>query len=169
MEVGCALIPLVAMWRAETYVDLILGTAFLWVLAGLALCDATRYRLPDPLMLVLYATGFAVAATTPGLTAWAAMMDMAVGLGIALIVRWSYWLWRGREGLGFGDVLLFGGLALTMGAAALPMIALVAAIGALAGAAIGSWRKGQSLRSTAATPFGAWLCLAAAGIWVLGI
>ena len=169
MEVACACVPVLAMWRAETNVELILGTALLWVLAGLALCDATRYRLPDPLMLGLYAVGCAIALNTPGLTVLAAMVDVGVGLGVALAVRWSYWLWRRREGLGFGDVLLFGGLALAMGAVALPMIALLAATGALAGAMVASWRKGSRVRPTAATPFGAWLCLAAGCVWVFGL
>ena len=55
--------------------------------------------------------------------------------GLILLIRWTYWLVRRREGIGLGDAKLMAMLAVWLG---LPGAMLAFAIGVLLGAVVGS-------------------------------
>jgi len=89
---------------------LLLGSTLL--LAGMI--DLRWYWLPDRITLPMAAIGLLVAAVDGnGLNA---LIGLASGAGLFLVVRVAYKMLRGREGLGMGDVKL----AAAMGAWLLP-------------------------------------------------
>lgn len=159
---------------APTPATVILGALFLWSLLALALADLRHYRLPDPLTGALVVGGLALALTGDG-TGWPTMTDRAVGAvlgatvgsGSFLVLRLGYRWFAGREGMGLGDVKLMAGIGAALGAAALPMVVLLAGVSALLITALRAWRRGRSLRRTGRVPFGAFLAMAAAAVWLL--
>lgn len=164
VELLCAGAPLLVVPATNTAAEALLGTAFFWGLIGLAVCDSVAYRLPDPLLtgLALVAAGMALEHPARDLSTGA--QDGAVCFALAWGLAALYGRLRGREGLGFGDVKLFGVLGLALGGAAMPLVALAAALGGLLAALVRT-RSRRRLRAAAAVPFGAWLCIAAAGVW----
>jgi leader peptidase (prepilin peptidase) / N-methyltransferase len=139
-----------------------LAALWLWCLLALALSDLRAYRLPDVLTGALLALGFAM--TWPD---WdGAALGAAVGAGAFAALRLAYRALAGREGMGFGDVKLMAGIGAGLGAPALPMVALIAAGGALIAAAGTALRRGRLPRRRSAVPFGAWLSAAAVAVWV---
>lgn len=161
-ELGGVSLAALAILVAPTPAVMVLGALWLWLLMGLALCDLTAMRLPDPLNAALLATGLALGAL--GLGAGTALIGAGVGAGTFLAIRLGYHALRGREGLGMGDVKLMAGIGAALGWAALPLVALVAALAALALTL--ALRHGRVARD-AEIPFGAYLCAAAALVWLL--
>lgn len=132
-----------------------------WTLLALAAIDLEHWLLPDALTLPLLAAGLAATALTapselPGHAA-AAAAGWAGLAGFAALYR----RFRGREGLGGGDVKLFAAGGAWVGLAALPAVLVVAAASGLALALL---RHGRELGRTSAVPFGPPLCVA---IWAL--
>ncbi|MCC5969530.1 MAG: prepilin peptidase [Pararhodobacter sp.] len=159
---------------APTAAAAFLGALFLWCLLALALSDLRFFRLPDPLTAALALIGFALALAGDG-SGWphwperlgAAVIGAVVGGGSFWALRLAYRQITGREGMGMGDVKLMAGIGAGLGAAALPMVTLLAGLSALVLAALRAWRRGRGLRRTGRVPFGAFLALAAAAIWLL--
>lgn len=167
------------LWRAE-WAGLALGAAaaglaadpvqavaaalWLWVLLALALADLRAFRLPDPLTLALAVFGAALAWPD-----WAGALTGAIaGAGAFWAIRAGYAAVAGREGMGLGDVKLMAGIGAGLGWMALPWVALVAALAALAGTWARQALRGRPLRRTTRVPFGAWLAGAAAAVWMAG-
>jgi len=148
--------------------DIWLSAVFLWLLLALTLCDLQWYRLPDLLTGTLFLTALGIAARGGGLDQ--ALIGAGLGSGAFLALRLGYYAIRGREGLGLGDVKLMAGLGAFAGPLDLPLLVLIAALGALAGAGLDHMvdrrRRGTSL-AIRKLPFGAALCGAAAILWVL--
>jgi leader peptidase (prepilin peptidase)/N-methyltransferase len=143
---------------ARLWLDCALG----WVLLALAWIDAEWFLLPDALTLPLIPAGLAAAA-------WIApedLYDHALGAVLGYLGFWLiaalYLRLRGREGLGLGDAKLLAAAGAWLGWAALPMIVLIAAIGALIVALIMAL-SGRRIDATTALPFGPFLALA---IWL---
>ncbi|MDZ7708817.1 MAG: prepilin peptidase [Roseovarius sp.] len=160
-ELGGVALASAAILTAPSPALMVLGALWLWLLMGLALCDLTAMRLPDPLNAALLATGLALGALGPGLGA--ALIGAGAGAGAFLAIRLGYQGLRGREGLGMGDVKLMAGIGAGLGWQALPLVALLAALGALMLTLM--LRRGPVARD-AEIPFGAYLCGAAALIWI---
>jgi leader peptidase (prepilin peptidase) / N-methyltransferase len=153
---------LLAVWLAGGGVQAGLAALWLWCLLALALCDLRAYRLPDVLTGALLGFGFAM--TWPD---WqGAALGAAVGAAAFGALRLAYRALAGREGMGLGDVKLIAGIGAGLGAGALPMVALIAAGGALVAAGLSALRHGRLPRRRAAVPFGAWLSAAAVAVWV---
>jgi leader peptidase (prepilin peptidase)/N-methyltransferase len=155
---------------------------FLGCLLALAVADGETRQLPDEITLGGWATGIALAASGPGFAP--ALWASFGGAGLAAAVGLGYQRWRGREGLGWGDVKMIGLLGAFLGVSA-GLVGLF--LGAVAGAAAGaaqallvfaqrrrrgaSWRRAR--QSTAvflargAIPFGVFLAAggAAALFW----
>ena len=68
-ELGGVALASAAILTAPSPPIMALGALWLWLLMGLALCDLTAMRLPDPLNAALFATGLALGALGPGLGA----------------------------------------------------------------------------------------------------
>lgn len=146
-----------------------LSAALLWLLLALVLCDLRWFRLPDALtgLLLALALGLALARfpVLPG-GPGPALAGAGLGAGGFWALRAGYRRWRGRQGMGLGDVKLMAGLGALVGPWALPQMLLLAALGALAVAAWQARRRRGALRGDRPLPFGAALCLAGAAIWL---
>ena len=159
---------------APTPVAALLAALFLWCLLALALADLRFFRLPDPLTAALAVLGVALMLAGDG-TGWPEWPDRLVasalgalaGGGSFLALRLGYRLITGREGMGLGDVKLMAGIGAGLGAAALPVVTLLAGVSALVVAGLRAWRRGRGLRRAGRVPFGAFLALAAAAVWLL--
>lgn len=87
---------------------------------------------------------------------------IGAGAGAFLAIRWIHAALRGREGLGLGDVKRMAGIGAALGWAALPLVALLAALAALAVAGLGR----PALTAETEIPFGACLAASAAVLWM---
>lgn len=160
-EIGGVALAAAAIWVAQSPAQMALGALYLWLLMGLALCDLAAFRLPDALNAALLTTGLALAVQAGALGA--GLIGAGVGAGAFLAIRLGYGLLRGREGLGLGDVKLMAGIGAGLGWQALPLVALLAALWAMAWALL---RGGVTARDTE-IPFGAYLATAAGVLWLV--
>ena len=64
-EVAATAVAVLVVWLPLNGIQTFIGAAYLWVLLALALIDARHFRLPDPLTLVLFALGLALAGADP--------------------------------------------------------------------------------------------------------
>lgn len=158
-------LAILAVWVAATPADMVLGALWLWCLFGLLLCDLSDFRLPDALTGLLVLTGGAMAWADPARGFDDALIGAGIGAGAFLAIRLAYQLVRRREGLGLGDVKLMAGIGAGLGWAALPSVALVASLGALAMTGLRAVQGNRAQGSTE-IPFGAYLAGAAALVWL---
>lgn len=99
--------------------------------ALLALCviDARTRLLPDALTLPLLAGGLLASALgLTGLSPGASLLGAILGYASFRLVAWAYERWRGRVGLGGGDVKLLAALGAWLGAERLPALVWLAAL-----------------------------------------
>jgi leader peptidase (prepilin peptidase)/N-methyltransferase len=140
-------------------------------MAAVAMSDAKRFIVPDRLSLPaipagLIASGW-LAVDTPAhavmLSHLAAALTGAVSL---LAIREAYAALRGREGLGLGDVKLASVAGAWTGFAGLPLVLLLACLGAMAAIMVASLRGVAKLTATSAVPLGATLAPAIWLVWL---
>lgn len=99
-----------------------------WVLVGLAVLDAEHFWLPDAVTLpgivagILFYTLIFVQTTQfyslindPAFACGMRILAAFAGAGIVLLIRWVYFLFRRREGIGMGDAKLMAMLAAWLG------------------------------------------------------
>ncbi|MET0360470.1 MAG: A24 family peptidase [Sphingobium sp.] len=157
MELGAAMIGMIAFAFAPDLLAAIGWVLLGWILLALAVLDARHFWLPDALTLPLAFLGFVVGPYA----AQAAMADRwigaAAGYGVLMAVALGYRLLRGREGLGLGDAKLLGAIGAWAGWQALPFVLLIASLAGL-GWAVTSGRG--AVRADMRVPLGAYLCLA---------
>jgi leader peptidase (prepilin peptidase)/N-methyltransferase len=158
-------------------VTIVLGQfIFYWILVALAALDAENLWLPNMITLPGIALGLLFSFITdlesrryfmasPGPLRLIAERILAIVLtaGLLLLIRWLYWVFRRREGMGLGDVKLIAMLAAWLG---LPTTLLAFFIGAILGAVAGlvviavpSTRDEGEGWSTTKLPFGTFLCI----------
>lgn len=136
------------------------GAALGWTLLALAMIDVEHGVLPDPLTLGLLLLGLAVAAIDAGGPPTGAAIGALVGLGAFGAIAALYPRVRGRAGLGWGDVKLFGAAGAWVGWEGLPEVMLIAAATGIA--AVLARRVIAAVPLDRAIPFGPMLAL---GIW----
>ncbi len=141
------------------------GAVFGWLLLALALLDARHAWLPDRLTLPLALAGLAagLAGISPGLAD--RLIGGAVGYLAFTAVRYGYRLLRHREGMGGGDVKLFGAIGLWLGWQMLPIVLFIAATAGLVWSLIPLARGGR-VTPTASVRFGVFLALAGWLGWI---
>lgn len=161
MELGASGLAVLAILRGGSGVDVWTSALLLWLLMALAASDLIRFRLPDALTAALAALCLG-AALPKGLFIYA-LAGALLGAGAFMLLRLAYRAWRGREGLGQGDVKLMAGLGALTGPGGLPLLVLIASLGALAGTLL--LRQGR-LRGDLVLPFGAALSAAGAVLWL---
>ncbi len=166
IETAGAVLAILAVSVAASPLHMLLGALFLWCLMGLILCDLADFRLPDFLTLALFLIGLALAIEDPNRTLQDALIGAAAGAGSFLLIRIGYKALRGREGLGLGDVKLMAGIGAAIGLTALPITALIAALGAMLITAAMSLLGTERMKPTTAIPFGAYLSGAAGLVWL---
>lgn len=159
-EIAATGVAVLALLRGGTAWEVWTSAGLLWLLLALAVCDLVWFRLPDALTAALAALCLGAALAQGVLLA--ALGGALIGAGAFLLLRIGYRALRGREGLGLGDVKLMAGLGALTGPQALPLLVLIAALGALAAALVA--RRG--LRGDLALPFGAALAGAGAVLWL---
>lgn len=128
-------------------------------LLSLALIDLRERRLPDALTLPLALVGFIVSAWRAG----GVPVPELVGAFAGFLVFWAlgelYYQLRGAEGLGLGDAKLLGAAGAWLGWRDLPVLVLIAALGALVATLI----HRPDRRDIA---FGPWLAATFLGLWL---
>jgi leader peptidase (prepilin peptidase) / N-methyltransferase len=147
--------------------DGLLGACLAMLMLAIACNDARHYLIPNELTAAAFGLAFLHAAViTPNAGAsplfWMVFRASAVALPLLLLMVF-YRHWRGREGLGLGDVKL----AAVAGAwLELPTAAAVielAALSAIAAYVAGTVMRRRPLRATAFLPFGLFM---APAIWI---
>lgn len=167
IEIAAMLAAVVVVIRVPGTADMWLYAITIWCLIALFYSDLLHYRLPDVLTLALFVLGLTLAGTDPA-RGW---LDGLVSAGAALAAFWAirlgYFHWRGREGLGLGDVKLMAGIGAAVGWAAVPVVTLLAALLALAVVAVQAIAERRRPDSDARLPFGSYLVAATAVILML--
>lgn len=166
---------------------------FYWLLVALATLDAEHLWLPNKITLPGILLGFLFSVGKATLVALSPVHDSVSTIealkfevipaaiwsiaaivfcgGLLLLIRWLYWVFRHRDGMGLGDVKLIAMLAAWLG---LPQTLLAffisAMLGAIAGIAVivaPSRRESGQDWATAKLPFGTFLCIGGivASLW----
>lgn len=170
---GCLLLALTAM--AGVLASLVIapgaeglaGAYLAALMVAIAATDARTYLIPNELNAAAFALAVLRAGTiipNAGLSAmlWAAFRAAVVALALLLLVL-SYRHWRGREGLGLGDVKLAAVAGAWLDFTTVAAMIELAALSAIAAYIANSVRRGRPLRATAFLPFGLFLGPA---IWI---
>lgn len=134
-----------------------------WTLLALTVIDVEHLLLPDRLTLPLLWAGllWSVTGWTHGPDPTDAILGAAAGYLSLWTVYHGFRLATGREGMGYGDFKLTAALGAWLGWVALPVLILLAALGALLAALIPALFRREVVMRLAFGPF-----LALAG-WVL--
>lgn len=140
------------------------STAILTVFLGLLVrIDLREKRLPDRYTLPLIVLGLSLNAyargTLPVGEIWGAIVGYVTFWGLGSL----FFRLRGQEGLGLGDAKLLAAAGAWLGISVLPMVVLLAALGALGFAVITQRGRTDQLA------FGPWLAAAFFVLWVLRI
>lgn len=150
-----------------TGTDGLFGAFLAALMLAIAITDADRYIIPNEL------TGAAVAlalfrAGTVGPDAgwegvlWAACRAAAIALPLLALMA-GYRRWRGRDGLGLGDIKLAAVAGAWLGWVMIFAVLELATLAAIAAYLINAFIRKRPLRGTAFLPFGAFL---APAIWL---
>ncbi len=168
IAVELAAIAIAAISALMMPAELVWLTAmFGWVLLLLAAIDARTFLVPDVLTLPLLVAGIAFGFWRGG-DAWMThVFGAIIGWGASFVLMISYRAWRGRDGLGGGDVKLFGAAGAWLGPFALASVALLGAITALMATLVMA-ALGQEISRTTKLPFGPFLAFGIFATWILG-
>jgi leader peptidase (prepilin peptidase)/N-methyltransferase len=164
-----ALVSLAVLPAGEAAMSTALGAAMMAVAA----IDAEEMRIPDwislpAIPLGLLASGSLIDGGIPGMASESHLVGMVVGFGALWLLATGYRRWRGRDGLGLGDVKLGAAAGAWVGVELLATVLLAAAISALVAVAVAT-RLGRLEASwAAAIPFGTFLAPAIWLVWFLG-
>ena len=120
-----------------------------WQLLLLAILDAEHFWLPDPLVLLLAASGLGVAAMGGPERLIPSAIGALVGFAALFAIASLYKRIRGRTGMGGGDPKLFGAIGAWVGWQALPTVLLIGAGLGIGFAIFESIRDGGVIKSGA--------------------
>jgi leader peptidase (prepilin peptidase) / N-methyltransferase len=143
------------------------GAGLAVLMVAIAAVDARRFIIPDELTAAALALGLAYAAAEDN-EIWAQALAWSVLRGVVpalafLGVRGGYRRWRGREGIGLGDVKLAGVAGVWLDWQAIPVAIEIAAVAALGAYLIMHFYLRRRVRPTTRLPFGLFL---APAIWI---
>ncbi len=164
VELAGALLALALWGRFPGSPLLIAYGPFALALLALSAIDLEHRLLPDAITLPGIGLGLGLALVLPHLSLRGAAAGALLG-GLSLyVVGWLYEQFKGRQGLGGGDVKLLAMIGAFLGAAALPLVIFFsAALGSLVGLVVvlaqGRWRQGHW--RSAAIPYGPFLAAGA--------
>ncbi len=156
-----ASIVLVPDWRGPW------GAGLAALMAAVAAIDARRFIIPDELTVAALALGLAYGVVTD-VDTWAQALALSAlrGATPALAffgVRAAYRWWRGRDGIGLGDVKLAAVAGVWLDWATIPVAVEIAALAALGGYLVLHFGFRRTVRLTTRLPFGLFL---APAIWI---
>jgi leader peptidase (prepilin peptidase) / N-methyltransferase len=149
----------------------LLGAGLGVLMLAIAVVDARRFIIPNELVLAALALGFVHASIeeTDGILralAAAALRGAVLAL-LFLSLRELYARWRGREGLGLGDVKLAAAAGVWLDWPAMPIAIEIAALGALALYVLGHALGRRRIHAATRLPFGLFLAPAIWLAWLL--
>lgn len=156
IEAAAALLGAAAFWAAPGWPGLATAV-FAWALLALLVLDADHFWLPDRITLPLLALGVVAGPGAPADRLWAAAIAGGALWALSLSYRW----WRGRDGLGLGDVKLAAAIGAWLSPMLLAPLLLLAAVLGMGLVLVDRWRHGP-VAADMRLPFGA--CLAAAAL-----
>ncbi len=167
VELVMAMVLLLGYWRLGG-LQLVFFTPFIVLLLVIFLTDMQDFMIPDWASLGGLTLGLVLAFVgTPGLpAAQTALLGASIGFSLIWGINFLYRLWRGRDGMGFGDVKLMAMLGAWLGPVSLLPILFAAS---LAGAVFGIIMicvSRQQNDAPAQLPFGCFL-VPAACFWLL--
>jgi leader peptidase (prepilin peptidase) / N-methyltransferase len=140
-------------------------------MVAIASVDARRFIIPDELTAAALALGLAYAAvedtdTWAQALAWAVLRGAIPALAF-FAVRAGYRRWRGREGIGLGDVKLAGVAGVWLDWPTIPIAIEIAALAALGTYMVRHFYLRGTVRPTMRLPFGLFLAPAIWIAWIL--
>ncbi len=145
----------------------LLGAFLAALMLAIAVIDSGRYLIPNELT----AAALALALVRAGLAGpeanwlaalWAGFKAIAVAVPLLLLMI-GYRCWRGRDGLGLGDIKLAGVAGAWLGFVTIFAVIELAALTALGAYVVNGYLRQRPLKATAFLPFGAFL---APAIWL---
>jgi leader peptidase (prepilin peptidase)/N-methyltransferase len=143
------------------------GAAMALVMLAIAVTDWRRFIIPNWLNGLGLALALLHAGARDQSMIVAAVVDAAIrAIGLALmflVVRYLYARFRGRQGLGLGDVKLAGVAGAWLDVDMIAIAVQLAVLAALLGYAVRQWILRRPVSATARLPFGVFL---APSIWV---
>jgi leader peptidase (prepilin peptidase) / N-methyltransferase len=141
----------------------ILGAGLGLLMAAIAVVDGRHFIIPNSLSIATLALGLINAAMADGWTGVALALQRGAVLALAFLgLRAGYQWFRGRTGIGLGDVKLAGAGGVWLGWMMLPLAVEIAALAALAVSAV-RWLAGRPVRRSTRVPFGMFF---APAIWL---
>jgi leader peptidase (prepilin peptidase) / N-methyltransferase len=147
--------------------DGLFGAFLALLMTAIAVTDNSRYIIPDELT----AAAFALALLRAGAIGpdadwlgvlWVALRAAAIALPF-LVLMIAYRHWRGRDGLGLGDVKLAAVAGAWLGFATIFAVIELATLAALGAYFVNGVLNKRPLKATAFLPFGLFL---APAIWI---
>ncbi len=140
-----------------------------WTVLAIAGYDAENFIIPDILSLPLIPAGLIAVWLLNGVEPERApvlehIAAAIVSGGLLYVVRQVYYFWRGREGLGLGDVKLGAAAGAWTGLEGISNVLLLACVLAISCVALLALYKKSSVTATTAVPFGIFL---GPSIWVI--
>lgn len=152
---------------ASPTADGLLGALLAALMLAIAVTDFRRYTIPNGLTAAAVALGLVRAGLVGPDADWSAVLQAALrGAAVAvplLALMLGYRRWRGRDGLGLGDVKLSAVAGVWLGLATIFVVIELAALAALAAYFLASRLRNRPLTATAFVPFGSFL---APAIWL---
>jgi leader peptidase (prepilin peptidase) / N-methyltransferase len=155
-----------AAWTMGPSPKLLEALPFIFAVVTASFIDLDHYLLPDILTLSGIVIGLAGAVINPDRSFTSALIGVLVGGGVLWAIAFSYYFFRGKEGLGGGDIKLLAWIGAVLGWQSLPFTILFASV---TGAIIGSIVAVSSKQGFGrAIPFGPFLAVGAL-LYLFGI
>ena len=147
------------------------GAGLAVLMVAIAAVDARRFIIPDELTAAALALGLVYAAVEDS-EIWVQALAWSVLRGVVpavafLGVRAGYRRWRGREGIGLGDVKLAGVAGVWLDWQTIPLAIEIAAVAALGAYLVMHFYFHRIVRPTTRLPFGLFLAPAIWIAWIL--
>ncbi len=147
--------------------DGLFGAFLALLMSAIAVIDSRRYIIPNELTAAAFALAL-LRAGTVGPDAdwlgvlWAALRAGAIALPLLALMIF-YRRWRGRDGLGLGDIKLAAVAGAWLGFATIFAVIELAALSALGAYIVNGYVRKRPLKATEFLPFGLFL---APAIWI---
>jgi len=158
VELGCAVLTLLAAWHAGPTLQALALMLLGWCLLALSLIDSEHQLLPDVLVLPMLWLGLIVNASGLFVPLEQALWGVVVGYLSLWSVFWLFKLVTGKDGMGYGDFKLMALIGAWGGWQVLPLTLLLSSVvGALVGLCLLRLRNASM---GTAMPFGPYLAIA---------
>jgi leader peptidase (prepilin peptidase)/N-methyltransferase len=145
---------------------------FVAILLAITFIDLDHRIIPDELSLGGLILGLASSFWVPGLGLVSSLIGATLGYGVFFLMSWIYFRWKGKIGLGGGDVKLLAMIGAFLGPqAVIQVVMLSSLLGSVVGLSYATWlhRRGAADSVMAvAIPFGPFLVVAALYFYLLG-